>query len=176
MSMQEFVDHWFRTPTSVIPFPNCPWPCRLVNCKAPRLPIGRVLYMSAVARYSPAPRHSFSCRKLWVGASCAQGSEGNHEARTGRATQAGEIIAQETSDWVVLIICGAKCRLVAIIGTKHLGVLMHWTILSIEWGSIYILWTCCKYSLRSEILVIEMNVSRCILILDTSIFIYFDDK
>ena len=32
------------------------------------------------------------------------------------------------------------------------------------------------YSLRPEILVIEMDVSRCILVLDTSIFIYFDDK
>ena len=31
-------------------------------------------------------------------------------------------------------------------------------------------------SLRPKILVIEMDVSRCILVLDTSIFIHFDDK
>ena len=34
----------------------------------------------------------------------------------------------------------------------------------------------CCYSLRSELLVQEINVSRCILVIDTSIFIHFDDK
>ena len=33
-----------------------------------------------------------------------------------------------------------------------------------------------NYSLRPEILVIEIDVSRCILVLDTSIFIHSDDK
>ena len=33
-----------------------------------------------------------------------------------------------------------------------------------------------SYSLRPEILVIEIDVSRCILVLDTFIFIHFDDK
>ena len=32
------------------------------------------------------------------------------------------------------------------------------------------------YSLRPQILVIEMDVSRCILVVDTFIFIHFDDK
>ena len=32
------------------------------------------------------------------------------------------------------------------------------------------------YSLRSELLVAEMDVSRCILVLDTSVFIHFSDK
>ena len=41
------------------------------------------------------------------------------------------------------------------------------------------LWVCTEtklYSLRPEILVIEIDVSRCILVLDTSIFIHSDDK
>ena len=32
------------------------------------------------------------------------------------------------------------------------------------------------YTLRLKILVIEMDVSRCILVLDTSFFVHFDDK